>query len=41
MAGSDPVNALVLLVSALPAGFGAWGTVSNLINPNASRVDLE
>jgi len=40
-AGRDPVNALVMLVSALLAGFGAWGTVSNLINPNASREDLE
>lgn len=40
-AGRDPVNALVMLVSALLAGFGAWGTVSNLINPNASRDDLE
>lgn len=39
-ASRDPVNALIMLVSALLAGFGAWGTVSNLINPNASRQDL-
>ena len=39
-ASRDPVNALIMLVSALLAGFGAWGTVSNLVNPNASRQDL-
>lgn len=39
-AGDDPINALVMLVSAILAGFGAWGTVSNLIRPNASRADV-
>ena len=39
-ASRDPINALIMLVSALLAGFGAWGTVSNLVNPNASRQDL-
>jgi|GEM_PF-3007606 len=39
-AAADPVNALVMLISALLAGVGAWGTVANLLSPNASRDDL-